>query len=1491
MIRKVFLAVLFACLTLTAITVNGRTQNLALSADQLNALGVTAQQLAQLKDVPVKINKSAGGLPSLTMEKLAFGNAGGNRFVWQVDFADAIPEEKAIILFYIDTDADKSTGRQSNGGAHQGVDLMIFAESGGAVSTSFYDPAGTIQKTGPVAAAVVQGKQLFITVDVDLHQQNGATVLPIYIVAQGGVPLKAHSNIAPFELRGAPVSGEKKMERLERQYRNENVVFTWGLHDIRALQQDKNNVLLSIKQAKLTRWNLQQADGYRTASATFAGGKGSIQFEAPRDGRYYPAFVLYDNTPGAAIGIFVNGKQRGIVVANANDNNQKLFALSEPVDFKKGDSLELRNLNEVGGPYRIEDLLLLKTLFPQKASPYTYNYVAATRPWQQDDANAEAGMRITFTTSWTAQTKVRFGVTEKLGSEVKENDVPLNNHRLFLRGLKEGQKYFYRLAANDNEGREVLSEIKSFVFQKPKYPAATASTQTVAFTLSQIPSSGNWPVSSGVPLPKGQAFETANLRLLNATNQPISAQKNVLARWHDGSLKWVKFSFLAPAGQEKYQLQFGAQVRDENSALLASQNAGGALTVDAGVLRWSATPEKSGAYKIALAQNGRDLLNNAQLLITNNEGKTFSSNVKPNAVTIESNGAQHAVVVVRGALGAATSRNTFFRYILRWHFTRNSPVARVQITLENDNKASNFSEVKSAVLRFQLPSSSAQVKLAEVGDFNATPNQAVAVAQYYDDVFTAQTPNGEKSGKRFPGWLQWQSGAQNLTLAVRDFWQLYPKALEVRGDILEIGLAPPVTAAQYAKFKGTVEEYRSVFYLMNGTYKLRLGTSFTTEVALNASATDGAQFADYTNRPPLLVATPEYYRDSKAFGDIGLGDEFPLVKSYNEKTASSFQNYLAQREKQHEFGLMNYGDWWGERAINWGNVEYDTQHAFLLQFARTGDDKFFRAAADAAIHNRDIDTVHHAVNAPGKYFSIGGGHYPPTEAAIGRVWEHSVGHTGGYFTKNPLTGAEGQPYSAQGMIESVFSSSHTWTEGHYEYYFLTGDTRSLQTANNIADVYDFYATINYDFGNCRVPGWHLIFTIGAYDATDDPFYLNAARIIVDRVLERQTPDGGWDRLLTRGHCEHNPGHIGEAGFMVGVLMSGLKYYAESTGEQRVKDSIVKGAHYMINDMWIPEAGAFRYTSCPDTRPAPGLNLLIAEGIAYAWRQTKEPELRRIALDAMNVVVENMDGKGKNISMELRSTARQLYDVVEMLKVRDPLSAAIAAQIPAAGEGDSVHFSAEAKTAKGTITKYAWDFGDGTTGEGAQVVHAYPNGGAYTVKLKVTNSEGDSAAHLTRISVPPSFLQNPKAPGNILLQAEKFDAQGGGEVKIVPGRVNADGDAVTMWEAHVNHWLEWKFEAPQDGQYQIILRYASGSPETKREVQIDGKFPDASMRQIVLPGTGGYSASEDNWKFWRLLDSQQKPLQVALTKGAHTIRVSNLGGGMALDFVLLQKADL
>jgi len=147
---------------------------------------------------------------------------------------------------------------------------------------------------------------------------------------------------------------------------------------------------------------------------------------------------------------------------------------------------------------------------------------------------------------------------------------------------------------------------------------------------------------------------------------------------------------------------------------------------------------------------------------------------------------------------------------------------------------------------------------------------------------------------------------------------------------------------------------------------------------------------------------------------------------------------------------------------------------------------------------------------------------------------------------------------------------------------LTGDPSAIAAARSIADHYGAAYINHYDFTNGRVPGWHLLLTLAVYRATCDLFYLNAARIMVDRVMERRTPGSGWARQMVPGHCHCTPRCRGACSFMQGVLGCGLREYYLETKDPRVPAAVVDAARYVIEQMWVDDRTAFRYTSCPES---------------------------------------------------------------------------------------------------------------------------------------------------------------------------------------------------------------------------------------------------------------------------------------------------------------------
>ena len=70
----------------------------------------------------------------------------------------------------------------------------------------------------------------------------------------------------------------------------------------------------------------------------------------------------------------------------------------------------------------------------------------------------------------------------------------------------------------------------------------------------------NWPVTSGIPFPKGEIASVKQIRVLNAFGQETPSQIKTLSQWIDGSIKWILLDFQADVLANEtiqYTLEYG----------------------------------------------------------------------------------------------------------------------------------------------------------------------------------------------------------------------------------------------------------------------------------------------------------------------------------------------------------------------------------------------------------------------------------------------------------------------------------------------------------------------------------------------------------------------------------------------------------------------------------------------------------------------------------------------------------------------------------------------------------------------------------------------------------------------------------------------------------------------------------------------------------------------------------------------------------------------
>ena len=220
---------------------------------------------------------------------------------------------------------------------------------------------------------------------------------------------------------------------------------------------------------------------------------------------------------------------------------------------------------------------------------------------------------------------------------------------------------------------------------------------------------------------------------------------------------------------------------------------------------------------------------------------------------------------------------------------------------------------------------------------------------------------------------------------------------------------------------------------------------------------------------------------------------------------------------------------------------------------------------------------------------------------------------------------------------------HIYQEGNWIYAALTGDRFLRDVAERVCRHQASRLTVNFDFGIERSGGWPLINAVAAYRHSGDPFYLNAARIMIQRCLERQDPQtGGW---LHQPPLSETDGEktLGGKAFAVGILSNGILRYLDVEPRDRpdVRQMVVRGADWLLQEAWNPDKG-FRYISnCAkyrDTGDRGVTCLLNAELVAAAHKFTGHQKYADFGRELIRDQFSGtQNGMGKTFAMSIRQT--------------------------------------------------------------------------------------------------------------------------------------------------------------------------------------------------------------------------------------------------------------
>lgn len=540
-------------------------------------------------------------------------------------------------------------------------------------------------------------------------------------------------------------------------------------------------------------------------------------------------------------------------------------------------------------------------------------------------------------------------------------------------------------------------------------------------------------VSWGVPWAQGTVQKDQAFALKGADGKALPLQTWPLAYWPDGSLKFSGFATVAQAAGP-YQISAASSFMAPATALTV-QKGDGYIDVATGAAQVRVGTRGADLIQ-SITVDGREVAKNGRLVGLLQQGPdpeegamparaAFVSNI--DKVTVEQTGPVRAVIKIEGRHKLAKGGRAWLPFSLRLYFYAGDAAIHVVHTITYDgDQQKDF--IRGLGLRFAVPmreevynrhvafggqDGGLWMESLQPGDLNADPRQVAGqkidggrfygvkekeqLAIWSDYKLTQPTPNGfnivkrtnaqstwvfSDGGKRASGLAFVGDVSGGLALSVKNFWQSFPTAFDIRGaNGKEAELtawlwspdAPAMDMRHYdIRAHGLQATYEDVQPGMSQAY----GVARTSEFTLYPSASVPARaqltaLAKAGATRALLSATPEAIHATGVFGVWAPVDRStPARAAVEDKLDATLAFYEQQQNDRNWYGFWTYGDFihsynfkrhvwnYDHGGYAWDNTELGTALWVWTSYIRSGRADLFRLA-EALARNTSETNVYH----------------------------------------------------------------------------------------------------------------------------------------------------------------------------------------------------------------------------------------------------------------------------------------------------------------------------------------------------------------------------------------------------------------------------------------------------------------------------------------------------------------------------------------------------